>query len=412
MNEMKETELGSVPNHWKEFIVNDLVEANILEKPLDGNHGNIHPKGTDFKKDGIPFIMASDINNGKVDLINCSFIAEEQAKTLQKGFSFEGDVLLTHKASLGRTAIVGKINTPYIMLTPQVTYYRVKNKAKLNNVFLKYFFDSPSFQSVLENHGNSGSTRAYVGITAQRDLPVILPPIDEQKCIAAVLKGYDDKLNLLISQNNTLEKIASVLFRQWFFEELKEEWGTLPLSKVANFLNGLACQKFPPKNEIDKLPVLKIKELSSGITENSDWASTGIKPEYIVRNGDVIFAWSASLMVKIWDGQDCILNQHLFKVTSEIYPKWFYYLWCKHHLAEFISIAASHATTMGHIKRGDLDEAKVLIPSREELEVMTEQAEPLIQKIIANNIQINTLTKLRDSLLPKLMSGEVKVEVK
>lgn len=410
MNEMKETELGSVPNHWKEFTVNDLVEANILEKPLDGNHGNIHPKGTDFKKDGIPFIMASDINNGKVDIINCSFIAEEQAKTLQKGFSFEGDVLLTHKASLGRTAIVGKINTPYIMLTPQVTYYRVKNKEKLNNVFLKYFFDSPSFQSVLENHGNSGSTRAYVGITAQRDLPVILPSIDEQKGIAAVLKGYDDKLNLLICQNNTLEKIASVLFRQWFFEELREEWGTLPLSKVANFLNGLACQKFPPKNEIDKLPVLKIKELSSGFTENSDWASTDIKTEYIVRNGDVIFAWSASLMVKIWDGQDCILNQHLFKVTSQDFPKWFYYLWCKHHLAEFISIAASHATTMGHIKRGDLDEAKVLIPSLEELELMTKQAEPLIEKIIANNIQINTLTKLRDSLLPKLMSGEITVE--
>ena len=123
----------------------------------------------------------------------------------------------------------------------------------------------------------------------------------------------------------------------------------------------------------------------------------------------MIFAWSASLMVKIWDGQDCILNQHLFKVTSENYPKWFYYLWCKHHLAEFISIAESHATTMGHIKRGDLDEAKVLIPSPVELEVMTEQAEPLIDKIIANNIQINTLTKLRDSLLPKLMSGEVTI---
>ena len=180
---------------------------------------------------------------------------------------------------------------------------------------------------------------------------------------------------------------------------------------MANFLNGLACQKFPPKNEIDKLPVLKIRELTNGISENSDWASTDIQPEYIVRNGDVIFAWSASLMVKIWDGQDCILNQHLFKVTSEDYPKWFYYLWCKYHLAEFISIAASHATTMGHIKRGDLDEAKVLMPSPEELAAMTEQAEPLIQKIIANNIQINTLLKLRDSLLPKLMCGEVTVEL-
>jgi len=180
---------------------------------------------------------------------------------------------------------------------------------------------------------------------------------------------------------------------------------------MANFLNGLACQKFPPKNEIEKLPVLKIKELSSGITENSDWASTDIKPEYIVRNGDVIFAWSASLMVKIWNGQDCILNQHLFKVTSEDYPKWFYYLWCKHHLAEFISIAASHATTMGHIKRGDLDEALVLVPDNGELKLMSQQVEPIIEKVITNNNQIRTLTALRDALLPKLMSGEVRVSV-
>lgn len=411
MDEWKETSFGLIPSDWNEVSVNDLVESEIIEKPMDGNHGNIHPKGKDFISSGIPFIMASDIKNGKVDTINCSFISQEQADTLQKGFSYTDDVLLTHKASLGRTAIVGRLTTPYIMLTPQVTYYRVKDHTKLNNQFLKYLFDSPTFQGILENHGNSGSTRSYVGITAQRDLPILLPPIDIQIGIATILNSLDKKLDLLHSQNFTLEKVAETLFRQWFVEEAKEDWESIPLSRMADFLNGLACQKFPPKNEIDKLPVLKIKELSSGITENSDWASADVKPEYIIRNGDIIFAWSASLMVKIWDGQDCILNQHLFKVTSEDYPKWFYYLWCKHHLAEFISIAASHATTMGHIKRGDLDEAKVLIPSPAELEVMTEQAEPLIDKIITNNIQINTLTKLRDSLLPKLMSGEVKVEI-
>jgi type I restriction enzyme S subunit len=205
--------------------------------------------------------------------------------------------------------------------------------------------------------------------------------------------------------------MAETLFRQWFVEEAKEDWEIKSLTEIASFLNGLACQKFPPKNELDKLPVLKIKDLSNGITENSDWASTDIKPEYIIRNGDIIFAWSASLMVKIWTGQDCILNQHLFKVTSVDYPKWFYYLWCKHHLAEFISIAKSHAKTMGHIKRGDLEEARVLIPSPKELEEMTKQAEPLIQKIIANNNQIRTLTALRDTILPKLMSGEVRVEL-
>jgi type I restriction enzyme S subunit len=172
----------------------------------------------------------------------------------------------------------------------------------------------------------------------------------------------------------------------------------------------LACQKFPPKNDVEMLPVLKIKELNSGISENSDWATTEVNPEYIEKNGDVIFAWSASLMVKIWDGQDCILNQHLFKVTSEYYPKWFYYLWCKYHLDEFIVKAASHATTMGHIKRSDLDEAMVLIPSDKELEEMTLEVEPLINKIISNNKQIKLLINLRDTLLPKLMSGEITVK--
>ncbi|MCB1317282.1 MAG: restriction endonuclease subunit S, partial [Leptospiraceae bacterium] len=136
-----------------------------------------------------------------------------------------------------------------------------------------------------------------------------------------------------------------------------------------------------------------------------------VNPDYRVTKGDVIFSWSASLMVKLWDGQDCILNQHLFKVTSERYPKWFYYLWCKYHLREFISISQAHATTMGHIKRGDLDEAMVLIPDEEALRTMNDIAHPIVERLIANSAQIRTLTQLRDTLLPKLMSGEVRVAI-
>ena len=274
---------------------------------------------------------------------------------------------------------------------------------------MKYYFDSPSFQDTLANHGDSGSTRAYVGITAQRDLPICIPPINEQKAIANTLSSLDDKIDLLHRQNKTLEAMAETLFRQWFIEEASEDWEETPLSQIANFLNGLACQKHPPKNAIDKLPVLKIKELNSGISESSDWATSEIKPEYIIENGDVIFAWSASLMVKVWNGEKCILNQHLFKVTSTEYPKWFYLMWCKHHLDEFISISSSHATTMGHIKRSDLDAAMVLVPSDDELTIMSEKMTPILNKQIGIAKQIKTLEKLRDNLLPKLMSGEVRV---
>lgn len=410
MSGWQESEIGPLPTSWSLTTVGRLIESGVIDKPLDGNHGEIHPKGSDFVAEGIPFVMATDINGGKIDLVNCKFITKEQADSLSKGFAIQEDVLLTHKATLGRTAVVGNIKTPYIMLTPQVTYYRVIDKNRLHNKFLKYYFDSPVFQDTLVNHGDSGSTRAYIGITAQRELPVILPNnINEQNAIAAVLSSLDDKIDLLHRQNQTLEAMAATLFRQWFVEEAREGREERPLSRIANFLNGLACQKYPPKSELEKLPVLKIKELSGGISESSDWASSEIKPEYIVEVGDVIFAWSASLMVKVWDGEKCVLNQHLFKVTSAEFPKWFYLMWCKHHLAEFISISSSHATTMGHIKRGDLDAAIVSVPPEKELKAMSEQMAPLLDKQISISKQIQTLQKLRDTLLPKLMSSEVRV---
>jgi len=163
---------------------------------------------------------------------------------------------------------------------------------------------------------------------------------------------------------------------------------------------------------VDKLPVLKIKELRGGISDASDWASTDISDEYIIHNGDVIFSWSGSLLVKIWDGEDCILNQHLFKVTSSEYPKWFYYFWTKSHLQKFSMIAESKSTTMGHIKRSDLSSSMVLIPSPEELKLIDEIIAPMIDKLIVNGQQIRTLEKLRDTLLPRLMSGEVRVQQK
>jgi type I restriction enzyme S subunit len=256
---------------------------------------------------------------------------------------------------------------------------------------------------------NTGSAVPSLNRNHVHELSISLPSLSEQKRIASILSSLDDKIDLLHRENKTLEAMAETLFRQWFIEEAKEDWKEVSLTRVANFLNGLACQKFPPKNEIEKLPILKIRELSNGIGDDSDYATTDVEKEYIVHAGDVIFAWSASLMVKIWDGRDCILNQHLFKVTSDIYPKWFYYFWCKHHLDEFIAIAQSHATTMGHIKRKDLENAIVLVPTSSELKTMTDQIEYLLQKIENNNKQIQTLIQQRDGLLPKLMSGEVKI---
>lgn len=310
--------------------------------------------------------------------------------------------------TLGYSAKIPKVANKVFLHNQRIGLVQFKTNIKVSADFIYWLLRTKEYQGYIVGSA-SGTSIMHTSPSRIEDYVCSLPCFSEQKAIASVLSSLDDKIDLLHRQNTTLEGMAETLFRQWFVEEAKEEWEEKSLSSIATFLNGLACQKYPPKDEINKLPVLKIKELNNGITQSSDWCTTDVPTDYIVNNGDVIFAWSASLMVKIWNGSTCILNQHLFKVTSTDYPKWFYYLWNKQHLAEFQSVAASHATTMGHIKRKDLDEALVLIPSDKELEDMTKQIEPLIKNIISNQKQIRTLTKLRDTLLPKLMSGEVRV---
>ena len=169
-------------------------------------------------------------------------------------------------------------------------------------------------------------------------------------------------------------------------------------------------QKFRPQGNEIGLPVLKIKELRQGsCDDSSERCSLSIKPEYIIHDGDVVFSWSGSLLVDIWCGGTCGLNQHLFKVTSAVYDKWFYYLWTAHHLARFIAIAADKATTMGHIKREELAKAEVLIPCEEDYTSLNSTMQPIFELIISNRIVSRKLATLRDELLPKLMSGEIDV---
>ena len=206
-------------SEWPILTVQQLVDSGILgERPMDGNHGSIHPKSSDFVASGIPFVMASDLSDGCVKLDDCAFISEEQARGLAKGFSLPGDVLLSHKATIGRTAIVQENDFPFIMLTPQITYYRIKNKNALNNRFLKYYFDSKSFKDVFEAWAGGGSTRAYLGITAQGKLPVPVPSIKIQLEIADTIGPLDDKIDLNRRMNETLETMARAIFKDWFVD--------------------------------------------------------------------------------------------------------------------------------------------------------------------------------------------------
>lgn len=298
------------------------------------------------------------------------------------------------------------------------------NPVLVDSSYIYFQLQSPHFNSYL-NCMSTGSTIKHISLKTMRNYEFTLPPLSEQRSIASILSALDDKIavNRRICEN--LEAQAQALFKHWFIDfapfkngkfveselgMIPEGWRVGKLTEIAEYLNGLAMQKYPPISADDAIPVLKIKELGQSQCDNSsDKCSKRIKPEYIIKNGDVVFSWSGTLMVDIWCGGICGLNQHLFKVTSDNYPKWFYHMWTKHHLAEFIRIAKDKAVTMGHIKRGDLEKALVAIPDSDTLDKMSKVMEDIYNQIINTRLESNSLSTLRDTLLPKLMSGQIKV---
>jgi len=184
---------------WEEKSVGDLVADRLLAPPIDGNHGEIHPKKADFVSSGVPFIMASDLEDGLVNQRDCAFISRKQADSLRKGFAEDGDVLLSHKGTIGRVSIL-HTKHDYVMLTPQVTYYRVIAREKFLNRFLYYALQSTNFVQRMNEIAGAGSTRAYIGILKQLELPIAFPVLAEQERLA-------NQLDALAAETQRLESI-------------------------------------------------------------------------------------------------------------------------------------------------------------------------------------------------------------
>ena len=374
---------------WKEVRLGDIATMQ---------YGKLAPK----KKDAgnVP-IFTGYKNVGYTDKINCN---KNTIVVVARGVGGCGDVKITNEdCYLTNLAISVSLNAQ--ICVPIFFYYL----HQLENL------------SIL----NSGSAQPQITIESLTKYSFRIPSLDDQHRIASILSSLDRKIELNNKINADLEEMAQAIFKNWFvdFEPFKDgkfvdsELGMIPegwkvgrLTEIASYMNGLAMQKFPPENNEDSLPVLKIKELGQGFCgTDSDRCSCNIKDECKIHNGDVIFSWSGTLLVDVWCGGDCGLNQHLFKVTSKDYPKWFYYYWTKHHLQEFIHIAKDKAVTMGHIKRGHLEEAMVAIPDNDSMEKAHELFEPILSKMISLRLENSRLSLLRDTLLPRLMSGKLEV---
>ena len=292
--------------------------------------------------------------------------------------------------------------------TEYIVFRAIKNV--MDEDYLYYLVCSPMVRDIAIKSMVGSSGRQRVQTDVVKNIELELPTLDNQRKIGALLKSLDDKIALNSKINNNLEQQAQAIFANEFLslDTLPDGWKQASLIDIADYLNGLAMQKYRPTTDEIGIPVLKIKELRQGCCDdNSELCSPSIKSDYIIHDGDVIFSWSGSLLVDFWCGGICGLNQHLFKVTSSKYDKWFYYAWTKHHLNRFVAVAADKATTMGHIKRDELAKAEVLIPNENDYNRIGVLLQPIYEMIISNRIENKKLAATRDALLPKLMSGEI-----
>ena len=336
------------------------------------------------------------------------YLSEETYQTWFRAHPIPGDILFVNKGTPGRVCLVPD---PVDFCIAQDM---IALRADESKIYPKYLFTvlrSREIQQQIYNT-NVGDVIPHFKKQFWDQLLIPIPERSIQESIGDLYYVLSLKAERNKKINDNLYAQAKAIFDNHFIniDAIPAGWRKGNLLDIANYLNGLAMQKFRPQGHEIGLPVLKIKELRQGsCDDSSELCSLSIKPEYIIHNGDVVFSWSGSLLVDIWCGGTCGLNQHLFKVTSDVYDKWFYYLWTAHHLARFIAIAADKATTMGHIKREELAKAEVLIPCEEDYTSFNSIMQPIFELIISNRIESRKLAALRDELLPKLMTGEIDV---
>lgn len=389
-------------------------------------------KSGDYIDTGIPIVKIKNITPPNVDLEGCDYVSEEVFESTKEYALKFGDILISMTGSgvNQMSSAVGKVGrvkfNQKALQNQRVGKFEIIDENKYNYDFLYYYLSQRKLLGYFVTNSTGSANQANISKTLIED--TFIPDIDIniQNLISKILLTYDKKIEINNKIIANLEAQAQALFKYYFidFEPfadgnfvdsnlglIPEGWEVSNLEKIANYKNGIAIKKFPPKDKDNSLPALKIRELNQNSTdESSDVVGNYIDESVKVYDGDVIFSWSGTLLVKIWTGGDAGLNQHLFKVTSEKYDKWFYYLWTLYHLEKFISIARDKATTMGHIKRSHLKESKVLICDEKTYKKVNDVINPIMESIINLGIQNQTLAQARDALLPRLMAGEIDLE--
>lgn len=392
-------------------------------------------------------IRTTNIRDGRVSLDSCRFVdGETYEKWTRRAKLQYGDVLLTREAPIGE---VGFVDLPEgLFLGQRIMQYRANSKV-LHPRFLHYVFQSPSLKYQFGSHEGSGSVVSHIRVGDCFKFKIPLPPIDVQDGVAELLGALDDRITLLRETNATLEAIAQALFKSWFvdfdpvgakaesrqpegmdattaalfpdsFEESKlglvpEGWMSRPIYDMATYINGAAYKAFEPNAERRGLPIIKIAELKAGISAQTAFSDVAMPAKYLIETGDILFSWSGnpdtSIDTFVWQHAPALLNQHIFRVLPhEAFERSFVLQMLRNLKPVFAELARNKQTTgLGHVTVADLKRLCVVHPPQMVIEQFNTLVVPIHQMIFGNEQRAQTLTQLRDTLLPRLISGQLRL---
>jgi type I restriction enzyme, S subunit len=396
-----------------------ITTSEYCKKVTDGTHDT--PKPCDS---GFPLVTSKHINNSVLNISSAYLISKGDYDNINKRSKVEQwDILFSMIGSVGEVYIEREPNPQYAIKNLGL-FKMGGNKEKGLNLY--YFLKSSYFQRKLK-FLLSGSIQSFVTLDFLRKIKI--PNYDSNKIkLIQEIEIISNKISNNAMLLSCIEEYFQLLFRQWFVDfnfpdengkpykdaggemviidgkYIPSLWQEIPMTDSITFINGLAMQKFPPKDELDLLPVIKIREISNNcFDKDTEYVTKTINKSLVVNDGDILFPWSGSLSVNIWTGGLGGLNQHIFKVQSEKFAKWYIYLWIKHHMRYFEQIAYGKKTTMGHINRKHLGLVNVRVPDEKTLGKMNERMAPIYKKITNLSIENGLLKEYRVLLINKLI---------
>jgi len=374
--------------------------ASVQRNALVGGPFGSDLTSRDYVAEGVPVIRGANLAHGRWVGGDFVYVTEEKADTLSANCARPGDLVFTQRGTLGQVAIVPRSGVGRYLISQSQMKLTV-DLERVDPLYVYYTFCTPQVREYIRAHTiQTGVPHINLGIL--RNIPVPLPSLNEQRQIVGILGLLDEKIEV----ETRIAGLIPQIIRATVDAANHELSEAVPVSALAHFTNGGAYTKGASGS--GRL-VIRIAELNGEPGPSTVYNEIDVPEEKIARPGDLLMAWSGSLGIHRWSREEAIVNQHIFKVTPKEFPAWLVFDRVDYAMPRFRRIAQDKATTMGHIQRGHLDSTEISVPAPGLVSRMRHDIDPLWERLLVADRQAHSLARLRDALLPELMSGRLSI---